>query len=445
MYKRFILLILAGISLLAGCGGGGGGSSSDATQDPLKTSVRAHLGDAYLWYSEIVDVSPVNYATAPDYFNALLVRSKDRFSFSMPRTDAVSLFEEGVETGFGVKWGWAAPGRLYAYYVDPHSPAAASITRGMELTSINGQKIANLSDSYLASALFPEQAGSSVNLTLRSPGTNTTQTKGFSSATFSSTTVSEPLILSLPGGGRAGYLLFNEHLLTSEQGLNQAMTFFKQQGVSELVLDMRYNPGGYLMIAEELASMVGGVPVQGKVFERLLFNSKHPEKSQNPDYVFRFSAVNSKGASLPLLGLSRVFVLAGPNTCSASEAIVNGLMPFVQVVLIGQTTCGKPYGFIQTDLGDQAYFAIQFEGVNANGTDNYKTGFAPTCNVGDDLSHPLGDIREERLKTALYYVSNNGCPATSTVILPKTAPSDAIPGVRDGQLIGQKPSLKLLR
>jgi C-terminal processing protease CtpA/Prc len=439
-----ILLILAGISLLAGCGSGGSSSASSA-QAAQKAWVRAHLDDVYLWYNEIVDVPPANYATAPAYFDALLVPSRDRFSFSMPLAEANNIFQEGRETGFGVKWGWAAAGRLFAYYVDPNSPAAVVISRGTEITAINGQPPANLTTSYLNNALFPDQPGATVNLTFRAPGTSTTRTLGLTSATFSTTTVSEPLILSLPGGGKAGYLLFNQHLLTAEQGLNDALTYFKQQGVGELVLDLRYNSGGYLMIAEEVASMIGGSPVQGKVFEKLLFNGKHPEKTQDPENTFLFSALDSTGTPLPLLGLNRVFVLTGSNTCSASEAIINGLLPYVQVVLVGWTTCGKPYGFIQANNDGQAYFAIQFEGVNANGRDDYKAGFAPTCQVNEDLNYPLGDIREGRLNAALYFMNNNACPPASPVALPKTALSGTIPSSEDVQLIGQKPGLKLLR
>jgi carboxyl-terminal processing protease len=445
--KRF-LLILAVISLLAGCGGGGGGSPSDSAssaQDTQKTWVRAHMDDVYLWYNEIIDIPPASYANAPGYFDALLVKSRDHFSFSMPLVDAVNVLHEGLETGFGVKWGWASPGRLFAYYVDPNSPAAVSITRGTEITALNGQAVANLATSYLNGILFPGQQGSSVNMTFRSPGTSASQTIVLTSATFSSTTVSQPLILSLPGGGKAGYLLFNEHLLTSEQGLIDALTLFKQQGVSELVLDLRYNPGGYLLIAEELASMIGGANVQGKVFEKLLFNSKHPEKTNDPKYTCLFTALDSKGASLPLLGLSRVFVLTGSNTCSASEAIINGLLPYVQVVRIGWTTCGKSYGFIQTNNDQQAYFAIQFEGVNADGHNDYKSGFAPNCEVSEDLNYPLGDIREARLNAALHFMSSGVCPPTSTGTLPKAALSSDIPGSGDVQLIEQKPGLKLLR
>ena len=439
MYKRFLLPIVLGATLLAGCGGGD--SASNSAQDAQKTVVRAHLNDVYLWYNRIVDVPPANYSTAPDYFDALIVKSVDRFSFSMPLSTAVSQLQEGMETGYGVKWGWGAANGLFAFYVDPNSPAAASISRGTEIISINGQQIANLPISYLNSTLFPEQTGNSVNLTLRPPGASATQTRAFTSATFPTTTVAHPLILPLSGGGKAGYLLFNEHLFTAESGLNQAMTLFKQQGINELVLDLRYNTGGYLMIAEEVASMIGGTNVQGKIFEKLQFNDKHPEKTQDPSATLLFNALDSKGTSLPMLGLTRVFVLTGPNTCSASESIINGLMPYVRVILVGRTTCGKPYGMVQTNFSDQAYFAIQYQGVNASGSDNFTSGFAPNCTVNDDLNYQLGDVREGSLKAALYYVDNKSCPAT----LPKAVPSGYLPSGDEMQMIGLKPGLKLVK
>ena len=444
MYKK-LLLILAGVTFLAGCGGGSSSDTTSVAQSADKTWVRTYMDDNYLWYNKIIDVPPASYATAPDYFDALLVKSEDRFSFSMPLAEAISTLQEGRETGYGVKWGWAASGRLYAYYVDPSSPAAVSITRGTELSAINGQPLSNLSTAYLNSTLSPGQPGAPVNLTIRRPGTSTTQTTALVSATFSTTTVAQPALITIAGGAKAGYLLFNEHLLTSELGLSNALTYFKQQGVSELVLDMRYNTGGYLMIAEELASMIGGAAVQGKVFEKLLYNSKHPEKTSDPDNTYYFDALDNTGASLPLLGLKRLFVLTGSSTCSASEAVINGLMPYIPVYRIGWTTCGKPYGFRQANYGQQAYFAIQSEGINANGTDDFKSGFAPTCRISDDLNYPLGDAREARLNAALYFMSNNVCPPNPTVTLPKTALSSDIPASGDVQLIEQKRGLKLLK
>jgi C-terminal processing protease CtpA/Prc len=443
--SKLLVAVFLLMTVLAGCGGSGGSSqSAGVEQSAQKTWVRNHLDDVYLWYDEIVDVPAANYSLASDYFTALLVRSKDRFSYTMPQATAESIYQAGQETGFGVRFGWAAAGRLFTYYVDPNSPVAGLITRGTEILSINGAAVAQMSTSALNAALFPSRTGAATAMVTRLPGTNTTRSITLVSSSFAITTVAQPSILSLQNGGKAGYLLFNDHFLTSEQPLIDAMAYFKQQGVSEVVLDLRYNGGGYLFIAREVASMLGGAAVQGKVFEKLLFNNKHPEKTNNPDNTYLFSALARNGAVLPQLALSRVFVLTSSHTCSASEAIINGLAPFVEVIRIGTTTCGKPYGFVQANHDQQSYFAIQSEGVNSNGLDNYKTGFYPTCQVSDDLNYPLGDIREARLNTALYYMNNNVCPATPNVSLPKSVMSDNAIVNADDQLIGQKPSLKIL-
>lgn len=439
-----VLLVLALTQINTGCGGENSSPPANSSQNSSKTWVRSHLADVYLWNNEIVDVPQGNYATAPEYFDALLVKSRDRFSFSMPQAQAASSLQEGLETGYGVFWGWAG-NRLFALYVDPNSPASGSITRGTELTAVNGQSVATLGATnmtYLSSSLFPDSANSQADLTYRLPGTGTSRNVNLISSTYSITTVGQPQIINT-GGKKVGYLLFNEHLVPAEQKLIDAVTYFKQQGINELVLDLRYNNGGYLFIAEEVASMVGGNAVQGQIFEQLRFNSSHPEKTADPDNTLKFLPFDSNNFSLPLLGLPRVFVITGNSTCSASESIINSLLPFIQVVRIGYPTCGKPYGFRQTNHDQQAYFAIQFEGVNANGTDNYKNGFMPTCQVVDDLNFQLGNISEARLSAALYYITYNSCPPATQVSLPKQLPSltERIDG--SGAMLNPKPGLKL--
>jgi hypothetical protein len=132
--------------------------------------------------------------------------------------------------------------------------------------------------------------------------------------------------------------------------------------------------------------------------------------------------------TLPNVSLRRIFVLSTDNTCSASEAFINGLRGVdLDVVLIGGQTCGKPYGFYPTDNCGTTYFTIQFSGVNAKGFGDFADGFKPTpapqftsdvkgCAVADDFSKPLGDSNEKMLNTALYYMRNNGCPAPTTTL-----------------------------
>jgi len=131
----------------------------------------------------------------------------------------------------------------------------------------------------------------------------------------------------------------------------------------------------------------------------------------------------TSGQALPYLGLSRVFVLTSGNTCSASEAVINGLRGVdVQVIQVGSTTCGKPYGFYPEDNCGTTYFSIQFQGVNQKAFGDYADGFVPAgagatglpgCAMADDLNHALGDPQEARLAAALQYRSNQTCPAVA--------------------------------
>ena len=438
------LIVFSFFILVAGCGGGGGSpSTANTDQEAEKTWVRSYLDGQYLWYNEIVDVQPANYPGAADYFYALLVKSRDRFSFTMTAAKAQSLMQEGQDVGFGVKWGWVNGNRLFAFYVDPNSPAAASIVRGTELTAVNGRSLPAMTPAELGDVLFPDTAGVPVAFTISQPNATLT-TVTLTSSSFSLTTVEPPRIITLPGVGKVGYLLFNEQLKTSENQLISAMTYFQQQGVNELVLDLRYNTGGYLFIAEEVASMIGGAAVQGAVFEKLLFNSKHQVDTNNPANTFLFSNFDRSGNLIPELGFARLFVLTGSTTCSASESIINGLLPHIGIVRIGGTTCGKPYAFHQANFDQNAYFAIDSKGVNSAGTSNYESGFAPTCQVNDDIGNTLGNASEARLKAALYYIQNGTCPAGTAFPLQKQPVGKEPAGSSDQLLLGQRPGVKIV-
>ncbi|MDE2221310.1 MAG: peptidase, partial [Gammaproteobacteria bacterium] len=236
--------------------------------------------------------------------------------------------------------------------------------------------------------------------------------------------------------GKAGYLLFNDHLATSEQLLVNAFTTLQAAGVNDLVLDIRYNGGGYLDIASEVAYMIAGPgPTAGMTFELTQFNSKHP--AVDPVTGMAIAPLpfepttqgysTTAGQALPHLDLPRVFVLTGADTCSASESIINSLRGVgVTVVQIGSTTCGKPYGFYPQDNCGTTYFSIEFRGVNAMNFGDYTDGFSPQnapkptnaplpgCSVADDLGHALGNASEARLAAALNYIVTPGaCPAAT--------------------------------
>ena len=233
--------------------------------------------------------------------------------------------------------------------------------------------------------------------------------------------------------GSVGYLLFTQHILPAEEQLVDSFAAMRQANVTDLVLDLRYNRGGYLYLANQVSYMIAGAGVSGRTFGALQFNSKNP--STNPvtgealsPNRFITTTINTSPTGTPLptldLPIQRVFVLTTASTCSASEAIINGLRGVdVEVIQIGTTTCGKPYGFYPEDNCGTTYFTTQFRSVNAAGFGDYPDGFSPEnstestvgvtlpgCLVADDYS-PLGVAEEPMLAAALAYRRDGACPA----------------------------------
>ena len=103
-------------------------------------------------------------------------------------------------------------------------------------------------------------------------------------------------------------------------------------------------------------------------------------------------------------------MITSGNTCSASECLINGLSPYLQVVTVGGTTCGKPVGGGAVGYGDQVYRLIMFKVVNARGKGDYYDGLPPTCAAPEDLTYGLGNPEEASLKAALYYIQHGRCP-----------------------------------
>ncbi len=478
-----IAVLLAALALLASCGGGGGlgdgdqGGGLDAfgrrteasdklaqicaiprsgrdpyndnqpypdvagTLEDEKDWLATYLDEVYLWYREIPNVDARPYTTAnygspanamAAYFDAQLTpqrtasgKLKDQFSFIYPTDDWNALSQSGIEVGYGMLIALlqtSPPREAVIAYTTAGTPAASGgIVRGARIVTIDGEDVAYGDDvDTLSAGLFPQAAGEQHVFGILDPGAGTPRNVTLTAQSITSAPV--PTVSTIDtASGRVGYLLFNDHVATAERALYDAVNTLSAAGISDLVLDLRYNGGGYLDIAGELAYMIAGsARTSGRVFERLQFNDKNP-LGDEPDAETPFHAVSlgfdsrlADGTALPSLNLARVFVLAGPGTCSASEAIVNGLRGVdVDVVLIGDTTCGKPYGFYAWDNCGTSYFAIEFEGVNQKGQGGYADGMAATCGVEDDFAHALGDPAEARFATALAWRDGEACMATA--------------------------------
>jgi hypothetical protein len=254
-----------------------------------------------------------------------------------------------------------------------------------------------------------------------------------------SSSVPMTTLLTSGMGRQVGYVLFNDHKRGAQDALIDAFEALRTAQVQDLVLDLRHNSGGYLYVAQAAASMVTSAANSGRLFEALRYNRKREaDSARNALYFTDRSLVADgryePGRALPHLSLPRVYVLASGLTCSASESIVNSLRGIdVEVVLIGETTCGKPYGFHRKDNCGMAYFAIEFQGTNAKGFGDYGGGFEPTCPVAEDPNAALGSAQEPLLAAALKHIDTGACPAASSRL--KSLHAAAAPPAIGGRLL----------
>jgi carboxyl-terminal processing protease len=410
--------------------------------------LRSWTHQLYLWFADVPDLDPSQYTTV-NYFPLLKTSAVtstgapvDRFHFTYATSTWESLSEQGVEAGYGVDFDVIAstpPRNITVAYVDPNATGqAATLARGAVVQSIDGVDI-NAPDSAsvatLNAGLQPATVGEMHTFVVLDAGSSTPRTVVLTAADVTETPV--PTVTTLTSNGsKIGYILFNDHIATAESELIDAFTTLQQQAVTDLVLDIRYNGGGYLDIASEVAFMIAGsAQTTGHTFELQQFNSQYPTTNPLTGATITPTLFHStsqgfsvaSGQPLPSLNLSRVFILTGTETCSASESIINSLRGInVQVIEIGSTTCGKPYGFYPQDNCGTTYFSIQFRGVNDQGFGDYAAGFSPAntvdplgvtipgCSVADDFEHALGDPNEAQLSEALAYQSGGACTVSPT-------------------------------
>jgi C-terminal processing protease CtpA/Prc len=409
-----------------------------------KMWLRSWNNRTYLWYREVADVDPTTYSIAA-YFNLLKTTAvtdsgvaKDQFHFTQNTADYQQQSQSGVSSGYGIEWAVGSttvPRSFTVAYTEPNSPAAlAGVKRGDFLLEVDGVDFVNETSSSgvnsLNDGLFPASTGEQHNFKFRT-AENTEVSYALNSADVISTPVQNAKVLTT-SNGPVGYFQFNSYIVPAQKQLIDAVKLFRDAAISELVVDLRYNGGGLLALAGQLGYMVTGPDIiQNRYFERLQFNDKYPNTnpitgdslSPTPFYnrEINYEQGSLTDTVLPNLNLSRIYVLTTENTCSASEAFMNGLRGIdVEVIQIGGKTCGKPYGFYPTDNCGTTYFTIQFSGINSKGFGDYADGFNPTntpvfaadvkgCPAADDFSRPLGDPEENMLQTALYHIDINSC------------------------------------
>jgi C-terminal processing protease CtpA/Prc len=430
-----------------------GAAYTDASGSILAENfwLRYWSNDLYLWYGEIVDQNPNDYLSTLDYFDVLKTNGvtssgnlKDKFHFTYPTNEWLDLSQSGVSVSYGATFSLISslpPRQILVAYIEPGSTADINgLSRGDRIIAVNGVDAINDNTTAgintLNLGLFPSVNGQSNSFTIIDAGATASRKVTLTTASISTSPVLVTTTITTATGD-VGYIVFNDHIATAEFDLSVAVQSLSSAGISDLVIDLRYNGGGFLALASQLAYMIAGTaPTSGKAFESLIFNDKHTTFNPITNELLQpllflsetigLSSMLPAGTAVPTLNLSRVYIIAGEDTCSASEAIINSLQGIgFETILIGGTTCGKPYGFYPQDNCVTTYFSIQFAGENDIGFSAYSDGFRPSnslsssgvpvtgCAVADDYTHELGDPSEARLAAALSYRATGVCPAPS--------------------------------
>ncbi|MEE9327120.1 MAG: S41 family peptidase [Cocleimonas sp.] len=415
-----------------------------------KNWLRSWTNDVYLWYDEVTDQDPELFnGNVSDYFKTLKTfattssgKAKDNFHFIQNTEEFTQESQGGVSFGYGIKFDFKTavlgrtPRNFAVAYTQPNSSADGEIFRGSKIIEVDGLDFINgvatpVEIAIVNEALFPTIAGISHTFRVLDSGATQSRVITLTSGLVTSVPVQNVKVFDTDSG-KVGYFQFNEFIGTAPEQLVDAVITLKNAKVNDLVLDLRYNGGGAVFVAQLLSSMIADTEIsKGKVFNRVQFNNKHqaidPFTRQSLDPNLFTLKVSDYGVdsneTLPNLGLNRVYVLTSSSTCSASELVINSLRGVgVEVILMGDRTCGKPYGFYPTDNCATTYFSIHFSASNAQGFGAYPEGFIPVnsndvegirlsgCAVDDDLNHPLGSIDEAQLSAALNYRSTGNCP-----------------------------------
>lgn len=392
-------------------------TATTSQADLDKDSTLIYTRDIYLWNEKIpASFNARNYSDPSAIMTAIrqyaiepgFTSSVDRWSFAIGKKewDDVS---SGVAGDYGLNVFFIKEGDLRVRAVEKRSPAGvAGVKRGWRITKIAGSSniatnnadfiVQHVYQSTSTDFTFQKPDGSSVNLTLKA-------------ATYQES----PVVLDsvyTANNKKVGYFVFNSFLGDTTAVLSDfARVFnrFSTEGVQDVIVDLRYNGGGYVGLAETLANYLAPQSANGDVMMTQKFNNLYAR--YNSTERFR-----KKGS----LNLNRVFFIVGSGTASASELLINSLKPYMEVLLLGASkTHGKPVGYFPIDVGKDWYILpVSFFTVNKAGNGHYFNGIELNHQVADGLDKDWGDREETSLASAIRYISSGsfrtGVPGTAS-------------------------------
>jgi carboxyl-terminal processing protease len=407
MIMKKLIIFLVFMMLIAGsC------KKTEPIADTTVTAVEARdslfyiMKQWYYWYNmpSVTSITTDNKNNYPDPYTlleAMRYQTLDKWSFVADYDEFLAEMN-GTFVGHGIRVGLDTDSLARIAMIYNNSPLYTSgVRRGWIIKTVGGVALAPLiiakNTTAYNNAWGPSTVGYSNTILFRRPdGKDTTITSSKSSFTINSVLVYDTLHLKT---GIAGHLVFESFIDPSEAELATAFAYFKAQNVTKFILDLRYNSGGYLYIAQELAFYLAGSGLASTTFVKLSYNDKM--QAANSTYTFYTDRINSSN----LLSLPEVVVITSRLTASASEAVMNGLKPHLIIKSVGDTTDGKPVGMNGWPCGQKYFFwPITFKLVNSADQGDYFSGIAPDKIATDDITRDFSDKNEKCLKEAILYL-----------------------------------------
>jgi C-terminal processing protease CtpA/Prc len=404
----------AALLLLAAGAAAGARAQGQCTVLDQNVFVRDILREYYLWYQELPDLDPALYDSPEAYLEAVRLRPQDEtFSYIASAQATSSFYSDSQYVGLGFSASWVREDRVRLSQVFPDSPASdAGMARGDHLIQVAGTPIEELAAPGAWDAAFgPADIGVSVELVWRSAG-GVDGRAVLSKRPVTIPTVSQKEVLEV-NGLPVGYLHLRNFVEPSIGALDTAFAEFQARGVTDIVLDLRYNGGGLIEVARHLGSLIGGFRTNTQPFVELVHNDKNSVRNR----TYRFDDPPES------LHVPRLVVIATRASASSSELVIQGLKPFIPVTVVGDRTYGKPVGQYGFDFCDKVLFPVAFRNRNAAGESDYFDGIPANCPASDNLDVPLGDPAESSLAEALEVLRRGGCsPGSSAAALASREP-----------------------
>ncbi len=451
MKKKYLLItVLSVLFTLTNCQ-----KNADIPSDvEVQNFVWKGLNAYYLWQENVPELSDGRFGSqeelnnflsnkdSQDLFYSLLYQKGTVDKWSWIVTDYVALEQSfaGITKNNGMEFGlklYSQNSNLvfgYVRYVLPNSDAAAkNIHRGAIIYGINGQQLTK--DNYIELLYRTDSYTVNFGTYTNTGGTVQVVPNGIN-VTLNKEILQENPITSVNtyqiAGHKIGYVFYNQFVSNYDSALNQAFAQLKSENITDLVLDLRYNGGGSVQTAVNLASMITG-QFTNQLFASERWNPKWQNfyETKHPEAIINnFTDRLKSGEAIQSLNLNKIVIITTSRTASASELVINGLKPYIDVKLVGQKTTGKYVGSVTLydsdnyskkgdNLNPNHHYALQplvLEIVNKLG-ENDKDGFDPDYPLPEDYANlgVIADVNEPLLAEAIAVITTTKTKTTKTI------------------------------